>query len=73
MIKTQVKLPDELYREAKRVAREREISLVEVVRHGLEYHSATEPATTNVQDFGGFEPRNVWNPLRDEPGTPPGD
>ena len=37
MIKTQVQLPDSLYEEAKRVAREREISLAEVMRRGLEY------------------------------------
>jgi hypothetical protein len=37
MTKTQVQLPDELYREAKRVAKEREISLAEVMRRGLEY------------------------------------
>ena len=37
MIKTQVQLPDELYREAKRVAQEREISFAEVMRRGLEY------------------------------------
>lgn len=37
MIKTQVQLPDRLYQEAKRVAREREISFAEVMRRGLEY------------------------------------
>jgi hypothetical protein len=37
MIKTQVQIPDELYRAAKRVARERELSLAEVMRRGLEY------------------------------------
>ncbi len=36
MVKTQVQIPDHLYREAKRIAREREISLAEVVRRGLE-------------------------------------
>lgn len=36
MVKTQVQIPDELYREAKRIAREREISFAEVVRRGLE-------------------------------------
>lgn len=37
MIKTQVQIPDDLYRAAKRVARERELSLAEVMRRGLEY------------------------------------
>jgi hypothetical protein len=30
-------MPDDLYREAKRVSREREISFAEVVRRGVEY------------------------------------
>jgi len=37
MIKTQVQLPDALYREVKRVAQEREMSLAEVIRRGAEY------------------------------------
>ncbi len=37
MIKTQIQLPDALYREVKRVAEEREISLAEVLRRGAEY------------------------------------
>ena len=36
MIKTQVQIPDELYREAKRVAAEYEMSFAEVVRRSLE-------------------------------------
>ncbi len=36
MIRTQIQLPDELYREVKRVAAEREMSLAELVRRGLE-------------------------------------
>ena len=36
MIKTQVQIPDHLYREAKRIAREYELSFAEVVRRGLE-------------------------------------
>ena len=37
MIKTQVQIPDELYRKAKQVAAERELSFAEVMRRGLEY------------------------------------
>lgn len=37
MERTQIQLPDALYEEVKRVAREREMSLAEVVRLGLEY------------------------------------
>ena len=43
MVKTQIQLPDELYREAKRVAREREVSFAEVVRRGLEYITRVYP------------------------------
>jgi hypothetical protein len=44
MIKTQVQIPDELYRDAKRIAKEREWSLAEVMRRGLEYMSKAYPA-----------------------------
>ncbi len=36
MIKTQVQIPDDLYREAKRVAADYEMSFAEVVRRSLE-------------------------------------
>jgi hypothetical protein len=36
MVKTQVQIPDALYREAKRLAAENEMSFAEVVRRGLE-------------------------------------
>lgn len=37
MIRTQVQLPDDLYRAAKRLAAEHEMTLAEVVRRGLEH------------------------------------
>jgi len=37
MVRTQVQLPDELYRDAKRIAEEHEMTLAEVVRRGLEH------------------------------------
>ena len=37
MIKTQVQLPDQLYYKAKAIAEQREWSLAEVVRRGIEY------------------------------------
>ncbi len=43
MVKTQVQIPDSLYRRAKQIAQEREISLAEVMRRGLEYMSQTHP------------------------------
>ena len=44
MIKTQIQMPERLYREAKRLAEEQEMSLAELVRRGLEYMVATHPA-----------------------------
>ena len=43
MVKTQIQLPDTLYSEAKRIAREREISFAEVVRRGVEYVTRIYP------------------------------
>ena len=37
MTRTQIQLPDELYRRAKELAADREISLAELVRNGLEH------------------------------------
>lgn len=44
MIRTQIQLPDALYREVKRVAAEREMSLAELVRRGLETILSCFPA-----------------------------
>ena len=49
MIKTQIQLPDHLYEQAKRVARERELSLAEVVRRGVEYITRVYPPLPNAQ------------------------
>ncbi len=43
MIRTQVQLPNELYERARRLAEQREISLAEVVRRGLEHLLAIYP------------------------------
>jgi hypothetical protein len=37
MVRTQIQISDELYQQAKRLAEEKEISLAEVVRRGLEH------------------------------------
>jgi hypothetical protein len=51
MIKTQIQIPDELYREAKRVAADYEMSFAEVVRRSLE------------RTLPGYPPRNTeWKP-----------
>lgn len=51
MIKTQVQIPDELYKKAKALAKAKEWSLAEVFRRGLEYMtSVNDPAAMN-QDW----------------------
>lgn len=62
MIKTQVQIPDELYRAAKRVAKERELSFAEVMRRGLEYIVTVYPTLDEapwelplVHEGGGAE------------------
>ena len=50
MIRTQIQLPDELYREVKRVAAEREMSLAELVRRGLETLLSRFPAHPESRD-----------------------
>lgn len=54
MIRTQIQLPDELYHRLKAFAAEREISLAEVTRRGLEMFLARfpEPGTA----------RRAWRP-----------
>jgi len=50
MIRTQVQLPDELYRDAKRVAAEHEMTLAEVVRRGLEHMVRIYPRREEADD-----------------------
>ncbi len=37
MVRTQIQIPDKLYGELKRICSERELSLAEIARRGLEY------------------------------------
>lgn len=56
MVKTQIQIPDRLYREAKRIAEENEMSFAEVVRRGIE---------AMVRDFPSGRQRGVaWRPPR---------
>ena len=54
MVKTQVQIPDRLYREAKRVAAENEMSFAEVVRRGIEEIVQHYPS--------GRQPPSQWRP-----------
>ncbi len=67
MIKTQVQIPDGLYREAKRLAEENEMSFAEVVRRGLEeivrHHP---PGRMNRRAWRLPEPFDMGSPLAPE-------
>jgi len=52
MTRTQIQLPDLLYKQAKQLAEVREISLAELVRNGLEYMLRVSAPLD--------EPRNEW-------------
>lgn len=51
MIKTQVQLPDKLYYKAKAIAEQREWSLAEVVRRGIEYMALAYPVKASAKPW----------------------
>lgn len=60
MIRTQIQLPDQLYRQAQQLARGREISLAELVRRGLEYMISVAPeAQVTGEAWTLPRPRNL--------------
>jgi hypothetical protein len=73
MVKTQVQIPDLLFREAKRIAAENEMSFAEVVRRGLEeiirhHPPGRSPAHTwalpEASDLGQtLAPEEQWTAL----------
>jgi len=64
MIKTQIQLPDCLYREAKRVAEEREMSLAEVLRRGVEYIARVYPPLVATDGRAWSIPKAVHMQMR---------
>jgi len=64
MIKTEISLPDRLYREAKRVAEEREMSLAEVLRRGVEYITRVYPPLSETEGRAWALPKAVHTQLR---------
>lgn len=71
MTRTQIQLPDDLYRRAKELAADREISLAELVRNGLEYMLSaltppgTVPSSHALPVIGAApkdEPTYQWRP-----------
>jgi hypothetical protein len=65
MTRTQIQLPDEVYRRAKRLAELREISMAELVRRGLELILSQYPEPAQVKrDWQLPAPRNLgWRGL----------
>jgi hypothetical protein len=51
MIKTQVQIPDHLYYKAKAIAEQREWSLAEVIRRGLEHMALAYPVTSAESEW----------------------
>lgn len=67
MIKTQIQFPDHLYRDAKRVAAEYEMSFAEVVRRGVEQVIKSHPpGRTAPEDWQLPTPRPMGQPLLPE-------
>lgn len=76
MVRTQIQLPNALYDEVKRVAREREMSLSEVVRRGVEYITQAYPPVASAEpwrppppsDLGAFKaPEEDWRLIVNDP------
>ena len=67
MTRTQIQLPDDVYKRARKVCKNREISLAELARRGLEYILsvyAPEPGTTG--EWQAPKPRRLgWKGLTD--------
>lgn len=75
MIRTQVQIPDRLYRDAKRISEEQEMTLAEVVRRGLEHMVRTYPPRDGdsgwwpppPRHLGAFRaPEDSWRELANE-------
>jgi hypothetical protein len=56
MVRTQIQLPEPLYREVKRIAREQDWSIAEVIRRGAESVARAYPA---IKSVNGQNP--VWS------------
>ncbi len=65
MTRTQIQLPDDIYARAKKLAEEREISLAELARRGLEYIlSVYAPQPDANREWQPPKPRNLgWKGL----------
>ena len=79
MMRMQIQLPNALYEEAQRVAREREMSLSEVVCRGVEYITRANPPVGSGKpwrppapsDLGPLRaPQEDWRLIVNDPAPP---
>lgn len=67
MVKTQVQFPDHLYKEAKRISKEYEMSFAEVVRRGVEeVAKAYPPGRPPADEWTLPDPAGMGEPLLPE-------
>lgn len=67
MVRAQIQLPDELYREAKRLCKEREMSLAELARRGVEHMVASLNQSQKGKPWLPPKPQPLgWSGLTDE-------
>jgi len=62
MVRTQIQLPDRLYKRLKAIAEQRELPLTEVVRRGMEKYAATCAEGGDAPgewEFPTLEPREM--------------
>lgn len=67
MVRTQIQLPDELYQEAKRLCEEREMSLAELARRGIEHMISVLNRGKKGTPWMPPQPRSLgWSGLSEE-------
>lgn len=67
MIRTQIQLPDDIYAKSKALSKQRQISLAELTRRGLEYMISVYSEETPRETWTLPEPRSLgWRNLNDE-------
>lgn len=67
MIRTQIQLPDDIYKKAKRLSQKRQVSLAELTRRGLEYMISIYPENPDDTSWTLPAPKALgWTFLNDE-------
>ncbi len=69
MIRTQIQLPDPLYRDVQRVARQQDWSMAEVIRRGAESVVRAYPPCKQTSDSVGLPPALKNRLLVSDPGA----